>query len=64
MVVVGKLLLNVYIWQMTSKQYHFNYRVVIVKIGLGISEIIKNVVELKSFHSVHGEVAAFIAYSL
>lgn len=46
MVVIGKLLPNVYLWQIPSKQYHFNDYDVIIKIGLGTSDY-KNVVGLK-----------------
>lgn len=42
---VGKLF-NVYMWQVTSKQYHSNYYDVIVKIGLDISDY-KNLVGIK-----------------
>lgn len=42
---IGKLF-NIYMWQITSKQYHSNYYDIIVKIGLDISGY-KNLVGIK-----------------
>lgn len=60
---VGELS-NVYVWQITSKQYRSDYYDVILKIGWDISDY-KNLVGLKEeLLSALWEITTFIAYSV